>query len=251
MSFSLSHLYTGFLDLIFPRLCIDCKKNLSSHNLFTEDDFQLCLSCQTKIIENIPPFCERCPFPLEPQKESKILCSYCQHYLPHFDRAWSAAVYDDQIRDLIHLFKYHSKTALRHFFTHLLTNAIETYGLPARHCDLIIPIPLHPTRRRERGYNQAELLVRELSLQLNIPSHLHNLQRIRNTHPQSLLKPKERWTNIHGAFKIASPWEMKDKNILLVDDLYTTGATLSEAAATLKQAGAQKVFAITVAVALS
>ncbi len=115
--------------------------------------------------------------------------------------------------------------------------------------DLIMPIPLHPTRLRERGYNQSALIAQKLSKEFNIPLINNNLIRIRNTPSQTNLNKKERWTNIKGAFKIKYPTNINKKFTLLIDDLLTTGATTSEAALTLKKSGAKKVGVLTIAIA--
>ena len=113
--------------------------------------------------------------------------------------------------------------------------------------DFMVPIPLHPTRKRERGYNQSFLLASQLSRIFNINLNINLLIKTKNTKNQSLLSKKERWTNITGAFKIKSPNEVNNKSILLIDDLLTTGATSSEAAKALKSAGAKTVGVFTLA----
>ncbi|MCB9772662.1 MAG: ComF family protein [Candidatus Omnitrophica bacterium] len=116
-------------------------------------------------------------------------------------------------------------------------------------CDLIVPIPLFPTRQRERGYNQSQLLAEIIADELNIPLESKNLLRIRHTPNQARLSQKERWTNIEAAFKMKHPNTFRHKNILLVDDLYTTGATVSQAARILKTGGANQVYVLTTAIA--
>jgi len=125
---------------------------------------------------------------------------------------------------------------------------IKEYSLDAGQFDVIIPIPLSSTRSRERGYNQARLLAKELAKEFSIPLAENQLRRIRHTDPQSLLDEKQRWTNIKGAFTIRKLETFQRKNILLVDDLLTTGATASEAARMLKDAGAGTVGVLTLAI---
>jgi len=150
---------------------------------------------------------------------------------------------------MIHSFKYQNKTSLRHTFARLIFSFIRNYALAMDQFDIIVPIPLHPTRLRERGYNQSQLLSENISKEFNIRHSPLNLMRIRNTRNQALLKEKERWTNIQGAFKIKDPLEFFAKSVLIVDDLLTTGATASEVARILKEAGAQKVSVLTLAIA--
>ncbi|MBU1997000.1 MAG: hypothetical protein KKF78_07575 [Candidatus Omnitrophica bacterium] len=113
--------------------------------------------------------------------------------------------------------------------------------------DLIMPIPLHPARKRERGYNQSFLLASKISKSFNINLNINLLIKVKNTKNQSLLSKKERWTNITDAFKIKNPNAVKNKSILLIDDLLTTGATSSEAAKVLKISGAKTVGVFTLA----
>lgn len=177
------------------------------------------------------------------------MCSDCQHRTLRFDRAWSACLYEDPVPTLIHLFKYGQKTGLRKPFAGLITDFLQTYHVRWEDFDLILPIPLHPARYRERGYNQALLLAAELSGQLGIPVETKILIRRRPTGFQARRTQKERWTNISGAFKIEHSQRVRNKNILLVDDLLTTGATVSEAAGQLKSAGASRICVVTLAVA--
>jgi len=125
---------------------------------------------------------------------------------------------------------------------------IEIYRFDINQFDVIIPIPLFVSRLRERGYNQSRLLAQEISQKYRISLSADNLTRIRNTEHQTLLSEKERWTNIVGAFRIKDPAKFFGKNILIIDDLLTTGATASEAALTLKNAGTKTVGILTLAI---
>ena len=131
-----------------------------------------------------------------------------------------------------------------------MTAFAQTYQLPLEKFDLAVAVPLHPVRFRERGYNQSSLLVEEISRAFRIPGSTDNLIRIRHTQNQARIATKNRWTNIHDAFRIKAPSEFEKKSILLVDDLLTTGTTASEAARVLKQAGAQRVQVFTLALAV-
>jgi len=153
------------------------------------------------------------------------------------------------MQKLLHIFKYGHKTSLRHFFIDGIMSFTRDYQIHLNEFDLIVPIPLHPTRLRERGYNQSALIADMLAEELNIPVDKRNLQRVRHTPNQARLSQKERWTNVKAAFKIKPHNNFRQKNILLVDDLFTTGATVSQAAKTLKAAGAAKVNVLTIAIA--
>ena len=164
-----------------------------------------------------------------------------------FDRAWSPTIYDKTMRHLIHLFKYGNKTALRHTWSRILNEFIQYYHIPVQKFDILVPVPLHRSRQRQRGYNQAELLAQILADQYHIPL-INRILRRRNTRNQARLSPKERWTNLQGAFKITKPLNLNNMNILIIDDLLTTGATAAALATLLKQAGADKVSVLTLSV---
>jgi len=149
---------------------------------------------------------------------------------------------------MIYQFKYNQKTYLCKPFARLITNFIQIYHLDITQFDIIIPIPLFSSRLRERGYNQSQLLAEQIAGKFRIDLSLKNLVRTRNTEHQTFLTEKERWTNIGGAFKIVNSAKFSGKNILIIDDLLTTGATVSEAAATLKDSGAKTVGVLTLAI---
>jgi ComF family protein len=153
------------------------------------------------------------------------------------------------MRKLIHSFKYGNKTGLRHFFGQKMLLALENYGINPNDYDYLIPIPLHSARLRERGYNQSLLIAEHLCEHTQIPILPNSLVRAKNTRNQASLNGKDRWTNIRGAFKIKHPSIVMDQSILLIDDLMTTGATISEASRILKESGAQKVDALSLAIA--
>jgi len=131
-----------------------------------------------------------------------------------------------------------------------MVDFIDRHHLPLQYFDLIVPIPLHPVRLRERGYNQSALLSLSLSRHYGILHDENVLIRPKMTHTQTELGAKQRWTNMEGAFRIQGSTDVKGKNIVLIDDLYTTGATLHNAAQVLKNAGAARVGALTFSLAI-
>lgn len=153
----------------------------------------------------------------------------------------SAAVFAPPLREGIHRFKYESQPQLAEAFGTLMSEAWRASGL---HSDALVPVPLHASRRRERGYNQSELLARVISRHSQVPMH-NWLKRIRHTEQQAHLGAHERVANVKDAFVAGS--SVNGKQIALVDDVLTTGATLAECAAALKAAGASTVIAITLA----
>ena len=137
---------------------------------------------------------------------------------------------------------------MRTSFARFIINFIQKYRLDIEQFDIIVPIPLFPSRLRERGYNQSQLLAEQIARNYHINLSLNNLVRTRNTEHQTFLSEKERWTNINGAFTIKNSTKFSGKNVLIIDDLLTTGATACEAAGTLKDAGAQTVGVLTLAI---
>jgi ComF family protein len=150
------------------------------------------------------------------------------------------------VRKVIHDFKYGRHLHLRHLAGRWLTEALNDPRLTGRRFRLIVPVPLHPARKRERGFNQAELLGRELHRACGVPLG-DVLQRIRYTTTQTQFDRSERMENLRGAFRLRDGCDVQGFRILLVDDVLTTGSTLSECASVLKKAGAISVHAATAA----
>ncbi|MFA5986618.1 MAG: ComF family protein [Parcubacteria group bacterium] len=164
---------------------------------------------------------------------------------PPYDGVFVASYFKDPlVRKMIHYFKYRFVKDLSHPLALLMAQALHNSHFPAP--DLIIPIPLHARRLRWRGFNQAEEIAR--SLDLHIPLNTDILKRIRYTHPQVTMRDKEsREDNVHNAFAVHDPSLIRGKNILLVDDIMTTGATITACATVLKNSGAGNIYAIVIA----
>ena len=166
----------------------------------------------------------------------------------HFDFAWAACLYKDPLKRMIYQFKYNNKPYLSKYLSQFIFNFLEIYRMDIEQFDIIVPIPLFSTRLRERGYNQSRLLAGHISAHYHIDLSTTHLIRVRNTEHQTGLCEKERWTNIRGAFRIVHSDAISGKNILIIDDLFTTGATVSQAAGVLKKAGARTVGVLTLAI---
>ena len=236
------HLFRGIIDLIYPPNCINCNNHISDDSPSKE----LCPDCLASIEYNIPPFCPKCSRPLGARPDSPR-CRTCGKSEPAFDFAWSACLFNGTLKKLLHQFKYNQKTQLRKQFSQCMITFIERYNLDIDQFDFLVPIPLFVSHLRERGYNQSELLSHAISTHFKIPI-ADNLKRCRKHISQTRLSQKERWTNVQGAFTIKRKSAIKNKNILLIDDLLTTGATTSEAARSLKNNGAKKVGVLTLAI---
>jgi ComF family protein len=150
------------------------------------------------------------------------------------------------VREVIHSFKYGRQIYLRHLLGRWLGETLNDARLAGRRFDLIVPVPLHPARQRERGFNQAEILARELHRSSRLPIR-NVLQRTRYTTTQTQFDRSERMENLRGAFRLRRGSNVQDLRMLLVDDVLTTGSTLSECASVLREAGAFSVHAATAA----
>jgi len=192
------------------------------------------------------PFCEKCSEPFEGSITSAFTCANCAHRTLHFEAAVAAYRGRGVVRDIIHEFKYGRQIHLRHLVARWLRAALDDKRLHGNHFDVLVPVPLHPARQRERGFNQARLLSELLSAQISIPSKLH-LERIRYTTTQTALDRSERMENLHNAFRLRKNADVRGLRVLLIDDVLTTGSTLSECARVLKAAGALSVYAATAA----
>jgi ComF family protein len=239
----LSGLLQSLVDIIYPKKCLACKEELTTR---TPDTF-VCTQCWKKIKLNLPPFCSLCGRQLEAKNLLKNICPGCVRKELHFDRAFSPYRYDSTIKTLIHEFKYQGKDYLGKPLARLLIDFIREYTLPLDDLDLIIPVPLHKSRLREREFNQAQILSRYIAEGFSRNICDDNLVRNRQTKTQTELDEKLRLENIRGSFSLHKKEAIKNKNILLIDDVLTTGSTCSEAAFTLKQAGAKIVFVLTLA----
>lgn len=229
---------SGLQDLLFPRNCLLCHQYCDSHH-----PSGVCVQCRQQFALNIPPFCVVCSHPLKPTIP-ETHCPTCLKNPPSFDIAWGAYRYNQPMRKLIHHFKYHGKTGAQYLASELILNFCQYHHINLNQYDEIIPMPLHDSRQRERGFNQAALMASMLFPQYNVQL----LFRVKNTPFQSHLAQKDRWTNVHGAFKMNPLLTVENKSILIIDDLLTTGATASEAAKTLKKAGASRVSVLTLAI---
>jgi ComF family protein len=232
------------IDLIYPKICVVCKKPLKNTG---SQGKVICLECWSKIKMNVPPFCHCCGRHLEKKAFSKNICPQCLKAYYHFDRAFSPCIYEGVIKELIHEFKYKGKDHIGSLLSKLMIDFIKEYNFPINHIDAIIPIPLHKVRLREREFNQSEILGKNIASFFNKNLLPKALLRKRETKAQIDIEKDKRFANVRGCFLAADPQEIKDKNILLIDDVLTTASTSSEAAETLKEAGAKIVFVLTLA----
>ncbi|MDD5596266.1 MAG: ComF family protein [Candidatus Omnitrophica bacterium] len=233
----------GLTDLIYPKKCLACSNKLG----YESTDIFICAPCNKAIKKNLPPFCLSCGRHLERISFVKNICPDCQRTKLHFDRAFSPCRYEGTIKELIHEFKYKGKDYLGKPLSKIMADFIREYSLPIDYLDSIVPVPLHKLKLREREFNQAQLLSNHIAKTFNKEMLEASLIRKRHTKTQADLERDLRLSNVMDSFAVVKEEKVRGKNILLVDDVLTTGATCSEAAKTLKNAGAKIVFVLTLA----
>lgn len=218
--------------LLFPRRCPVC------HEVVEERKEQVCIICRTKLPYIREPSCLRCGKPLLSGEQE--YCQDCRRKRHRFDQGAAPFVYDETMRQSIAAYKYGGRREYAGFYVEEMlrrcAGKMRLWG-----GEVYVPIPLHPSRRRKRGYNQAELLARELSKRSGIPADADLLVRVKKTRAQKELNDQERLTNLKDAFSIRKE-EIPYKNVILVDDIYTTGSTMDAAAGLLKAYGVKNVF---------
>ncbi len=222
-----------FMDVLFPVHCAGCQR--SGH--------VLCPSCIAQIQPLPSPFCQRCGIPLSPGGT----CKDCQYHLLKLSGQRAVSAYQEPLRTCIHALKYYGNTRLAEPLGLLLAQAYSRYGMQV---DIMIPVPLHSERQRQRGYNHASLLAGVCSARSGTPLHEDVLVRHRATVAQVELNPKDRYQNVAGAFLCTAPFAtgaLYGRRIVIIDDVSTTGATLEACAAPLFAAGAEAVWGLVLA----
>ena len=233
----------GLLNLVYPDQCFICSTPVARRQ-----DCGICDRCWGKAIELKirPPRCSSCGLPFHSfQEGSEYLCSHCMLKIPPYSGARAFGYYAAELSGMIQAFKFQGRRNLASLLTPLLARAFfENWN--REDFDGLVPIPLHAKRRRERGYNQSELLARSLACQIALPC-LSGFERTRATIPQVGLSDLQRHENVHTAFRCGDARSIAGKRILLIDDVMTTGATVASAAKTLMNEGALRVSVLTVA----
>jgi len=204
-----------------------------------------------------PLECQICRAGLGPYKEGG-LCDECKSKIRlststlysdniyHFRNVWAMGIYDGILKECILLFKLGRRMMLLSGLVELLSDFARR-NIKIDEFDMLVPVPLHRTKARERTFNQSELLAKGLSLKLGLPCHANNLIKAKRLPQQSQLNKEERASNIKGAFRVVDKSLFKNKNILLIDDVFTTGNTLDECAKMILAAGAKGVSCLVIA----
>jgi competence protein ComFC len=233
-------LNTG-LGFFYPEICQLCE----SQRATARDGF-VCSHCWQQVRFIRPPFCERCGLPVAGDITTRFECTNCREMALHFNFARSAVVAKSVVREAIHRFKYQNAMWFENFLAGLfLREAVP--GLRGQNWHFIVPVPLHPVKKREREFDQAARLAGHLSRATKIPLNTRWLRRVIPTMTQTLLTREQRAANMRGAFRVRKGVQLAGEKIILVDDVFTTGATTSACAQVLRAAGAGEVCVWTVA----
>lgn len=192
---------------------------------------------------NTPPFCKKCGRPGVRQGGT---CGSCHKDTYYFDASYAVSVYDGIMRECIHKFKYRNGAALEGFFKDMMCRFAERH-IEMQRFDWLAPVPLHSVKQRERTFNQSKILSLHLSRRFGVPTLRNNLIRIRQGRPLMMLSKEKRLEDISGAFTVKDASLVKDRSVLLIDDVFTTGATANECSRVLKEAGAGVVEVFTLA----
>ena len=213
--------FEKIIQMLYPYHCIFCGKS-------TKNDSYTCENCLT------------------------ILQYYRVHQLPnnserfYYDKAWAVFVYDGWIKAIVLKYKFHGQRFLSHFFSYQLFQKIMKTGIQF---DVIVPVPISFSRWLQRGYNQSAEIAYQISRKLHLAYDKSILVKKRDNVQQSSLQYHERMKNVKNVYQVKNPKKIQKKTVLLIDDIYTTGATVNECARILKQSGAAQVIVLTIAYA--
>jgi len=252
-------LVNSFHDLVTTFYPADCR--ICGEPLVVAGITPVCAACIAAVIPQTMTLCKLCGEALDMEgvryagqfPAEGLLCTPCRRVPPGFERAVAYAVYQTELREMIHLLKYERMAGVAKPLGRLLARAIETLKHEAARELIVVAVPLFPSKQRERGYNQAILLadaaiadLKKTRVGWNLkPAHTV-IRRVKDTQSQFELTPKGRRNNLRGAFSVSDKAAVAGKEILLVDDIYTTGATARACAQVLRRAGAARVWVATV-----
>ncbi len=254
----INKILVSIFDLFFPLKCLKCQKiilrldqNFQNTNLFEK---YYCPDCITLKYESFePPFCKKCGVKFDHDYANNHHCEACLNGSSHIGKVRAGARYSGIVKESIQVFKYQKKLALADPLGEIIFSGFNKF-FKLSEIDVIMPVPLHVSKLKQRGFNQAFLVVKNFKKMLKknniIPQlkiDLYSFKRVKKTEPQTNYSFQQRKENVKDAFKVVKSENIKNKKILLVDDVYTTGATCSEAARKLIEAGALSVDVLVIA----
>ena len=220
------------VKIVYPNHCVVCSKILE------EEDY-VCPSCEGSLPYVAPETCLGCGKRI--YATDGEYCQDCRKHIHNFDGGVAALEYDETIRNLVYDLKYKNKRRYADFFADCIVNRCRE-AIEDRHIDILVPVPMYSAKEKQRGYNQAELLAKALGVKLHIPC-VNALYRNSKTHALKELSREERALAMRGSFSLVKPLS-KGLTVGIVDDIYTTGATMDECAKVIKSGGASKVYSI-------
>jgi ComF family protein len=222
------------INIVLPEKCPTCKGSSDEHRTAP-----FCTQCWSSISLYTGPQCNVCGKPLV--SPYAITCSECIVILPPFTRARFFGTYEGVLRQAIYHLKFFGKKRLSRPLAHFLAPLVPD------DCDTLIPVPIHTNRLRQRQFNQSAMIAKELSKLCGVPMTWDSLLKIKETRPQVGLHAHQRRENVKGSFGIEKAGAIKNKNVLLIDDVITTGATVRECSQVLKKSGSWKIYVLALA----
>ncbi len=232
---------SGLADILFPPECRAC-----GTALIADGEHPFCPECLSTINFVASPLCSSCGLPFTETDGVNHLCEECILSTPPFSMARALGKYEGALLDTIHLFKYNGKVSIGEALGRMMAKACYD-SLATGDYSLIIPVPLHPKKLRERGFNQSLILARQISKRFSVPIDFITLRRVIHTESQVGLSRQKRAVNVRGAFEVTDQTGIENKKILLIDDVYTTGSTARECSKILMKNGAKEVAVLTLA----
>lgn len=228
-------LLNKILEILYPKTCVFCGKVQKT---------QVCSACREKIRYIKEPRCKKCGKPI--RYSDKELCTDCKENKHYYEQGKNIWLHKGPVRWSIYQFKYHNRRIYGCFYAEemyrLYGQKMKEWGI-----ERIIPVPLYKKRQKSRGYNQSTIVAKHLGKLAGIPVDTKSVVRIRNTKPQKELKGKERKQNVKDAFQLTK-YHVTDENVLLIDDIYTTGNTIDAVAKVLTEKAGCKVFFFTISI---
>lgn len=230
--------FEWILDMLFPIRCPVCDK------IVVPKGRRICKDCEDKLVKVTEPYCLKCGKPL--RDFGRELCKDCNEKSHTFDRAFAAFVYDDTMRRVIYRFKYHGRAEYAGYLGNAMSDILRDRIL-SLNTDAFIPVPMYKKKEKKRGFNQAELLSREMSRHFNVPTRTDIVLRNKSTKIMRSLGADEREKNLKKAFKLKED-SVKLKNVVIIDDIYTTGSTADAVAKCLKAGGVERVYVVALSI---
>ena len=229
------NLWEKSLGILYPQTCCFCGKVSKE---------KVCATCRKQIEYISEPRCKKCGKPI--QNETREFCHDCEGKTTYYDQGRSVWLHQGPVRWSVYQFKYRNRRIYANYYAdelyRLYKDNIKDWGVTC-----IIPVPLHPKRKRKRGYNQAEIIAKRLGQLMDIKVDTKAVERIKNTKPRKELGAKERKNSLNGAFRVKKGWKCEN-SVLLIDDIYTTGSTIDSVAKVLKEEGTSKVWFLTISI---